>query len=88
MPLAEFIIEDVGRLSRRHVIHAIEEWRHSSDTEPIDPAPAFIEAPVYREQAGLWEHQKSFVKMAFDAHIGPFKQARFVLADQVGREKN
>ena len=35
---------------------------------------------------GLWEHQKYFVKLAFDAHRGPHG-ARFVLADQVGLGK-
>jgi hypothetical protein len=87
MPLAEFIVEDIGRLSRRQVIPAVEDWRRPTETGPVDPAPAFVEAPVYREQVGLWEHQKSFVKLAFDAHLGPYKQARFVLADQVGLGK-
>ncbi len=36
---------------------------------------------------GLWEHQKYFVKTAFDAHRGPSGKARFVLADQVGLGK-
>jgi hypothetical protein len=87
MPLANFIVEDVARLSKRRVIPTIEDWRKPSDSGPIDPAPALIETPVYREQVGLWEHQKYFVKLAFDAHMGPYKQARFVLADQVGLGK-
>ncbi len=89
IPLAqvEFIIEDVGRIARRRVIHRIEGWRPEPGTNNLDPAPAFIEAPVYREQVGLWEHQKAFVKLAFDAHLGPYKSARFVLADQVGLGK-
>jgi superfamily II DNA or RNA helicase len=69
------------------VLRRIDDWRRAGDSEPIDPAPAFIEAPVYREQVGLWEHQKSFVKLAFEAHMGPYKMARFVLADQVGLGK-
>jgi hypothetical protein len=89
IPLAhvEFITEDVGRIARRRVIHQIDGWRPELGTKKFDPAPAFIEAPVYREQVGLWEHQKAFVKLAFDAHIGPYKSARFVLADQVGLGK-
>ncbi len=35
----------------------------------------------------LWEHQKFFVKLAFDAHMQNPGGARFVLADQVGLGK-
>jgi hypothetical protein len=35
---------------------------------------------------GLWEHQKQFVKLAFDSHLGPHG-ARLILADQVGLSK-
>lgn len=87
LPLADFIVEDVGRIAARRVIPTVEAWRNPPDSVPIDPASALIETPVYREQVGLWEHQKSFVKLAFDAHTGPYKQARFVLADQVGLGK-
>jgi superfamily II DNA or RNA helicase len=83
----EFITEDVGRIARRRVIRRVEDWRQEPGTGALDPAPAFIETPVYREQVGLWEHQKAFVKLAFDAHVGPYKSARFVLADQVGLGK-
>lgn len=79
--LAEFIVQDIDRLSRRVVIDGVDQWRF----EP-DPASAIIEAPVYRKEVGLWEHQKYFVKLAFDAHLGPHG-ARFVLADQVGLGK-
>jgi hypothetical protein len=79
--LAEFIVQDIDRLSRRVVIGDVDQWR----VEP-DPASAIIEAPVYRKEVGLWEHQKYFVKLAFDAHLGPHG-ARFVLADQVGLGK-
>ncbi|MGH8718922.1 MAG: phospholipase D-like domain-containing anti-phage protein [Burkholderiales bacterium] len=81
IPLAEFVIQDVERLSRREVIGSIEEWRSSPE-----PAAPIVEAPVYRERVGLWAHQKHFIKLAFDAHRGPFA-ARFVLADQVGLGK-
>jgi hypothetical protein len=46
-----------------------------------------IETPVYRKEVGLWEHQKYFVKLAYDAHSGPIGKARYVLADQVGLGK-
>ncbi|MCX5991388.1 MAG: phospholipase D-like domain-containing protein [Chloroflexi bacterium] len=89
VPLAEFVIEDVARLSKRSVISSVEDWARPSGTLPVAPTPAsvFIEASVYRQQAGLWEHQKFFVKLAFDAHLNSPGGARFVLADQVGLGK-
>jgi hypothetical protein len=89
IPLAEFVVQDIGRLSRRTLISAVSDWRGETQTKQEDPAPAavFIEAPVYRKQAGLWEHQKYFVKLAFDAHLHAPGGARFVLADQVGLGK-
>lgn len=82
IPLSEVIVQDIERLSRRQVQRNIDDWQ----SEP-EPASAFIETPVYRKEVGLWEHQKYFVKTAFDAHLGPMKKARFVLADQVGLGK-
>lgn len=79
--LADFIVRDIDRLSRRELLDGIDRWR-----EHPDPAAPIIEAPVYRKEVGLWEHQKYFVKLAFDAHQGPHG-ARFVLADQVGLGK-
>ncbi len=80
-PLADFVVEDVGRCARRQVVGDIAQWRN----EP-EAAAAVVEAPVYRRDAGLWEHQKYFVKLAFDAHRTPFG-ARYVLADMVGLGK-
>jgi superfamily II DNA or RNA helicase len=82
IPLSEAIIQDIERLSHRQLVRNIKDWT----VEP-EPASAFIESPVYRKEAGLWEHQKYFVKTAFDAHRGAMKKARFVLADQVGLGK-
>ncbi|MCC5786920.1 MAG: DEAD/DEAH box helicase family protein [Phycisphaerales bacterium] len=89
VPLAEFVIEDVARLSRRTVVSSVGEWKKPEQTGGADPDPAevFIETPVYRRQAGLWQHQKYFVKLAFDAHLHNPGGARFVLADQVGLGK-
>ena len=81
VPLAEFVVKDLDRLARRELIDDVEAWRNAPD-----PASAMVEAPVYRRETGLWEHQKHFVKLAFDAHRGPHG-ARFVLADQVGLGK-
>ena len=79
--LADFVVQDLDRLSRRELVQNVSDWR-----EEPDPAPVVVESPVYRTEVGLWEHQKHFVKLAFDAHRGPHG-ARFVLADQVGLGK-
>lgn len=79
--LADFVIEDIGRLAQRTIIPGVAAWRESPE-----PAAPVIEAPVYRREYGLWEHQKYFVNLAFEAHRGPHG-ARFVLADQVGLGK-
>ena len=81
VPLADFVVQDLDRLARRELVPDVQEWR-----EEPDPASAVVEAPVHRREVGLWEHQKHFVKLAFDAHRGPHG-ARFVLADQVGLGK-
>lgn len=80
-PLAEAVIEDIERLSRRKVIATVDTWK-----ELGDPASPIIETPVYRKQYGLWAHQKYFAHHAFEAHKTPFG-ARYVLADMVGLGK-
>lgn len=80
VPLADFIIEDIKRISERKVISSVEEWR----VDP-DPASIVLEAPVYRQELGLWEHQKYFVNLAFSDHKK--YGARYVLADMVGLGK-
>ena len=54
--LADFIIEDVGRLAQRRVLPNIAVWRQQPE-----PAAPIIETPVYRREYGLWEHQKAYV---------------------------
>lgn len=81
VPLADFVVQDVKRLAHRQET-AIEDWRRDAQA---DPAAAAVESPVYRQEFGLWAHQKYFVKLAFDAHRRG--TARFVLADQVGLGK-
>ncbi len=80
VPLADFIVEDIKRISERQVIYSIDEWKKQTE-----PASAVIEAPVYRQEFGLWEHQKFFVNMAFNDHKK--HGARYVLADTVGLGK-
>jgi len=78
--LTEFVIEDIGRIAQRQVL-SFEEWLNRKE-----PAGAIVEAPVYRQQYGLWAHQKYFVQKAFDDHVSG-KGARYVLADMVGLGK-
>lgn len=85
VPLVEFVIDDIERLARRRVIYHIPDWEKEGDL--AEPAPAVIETPVYRRENGLWEHQKYFITLAYEAHHGPYKQARYILADQVGLGK-
>jgi superfamily II DNA or RNA helicase len=82
-PLAEAVIEDIERLTRRTVIPSTKDWRK---TPHPDAASPLIETPVYRKQYGLWAHQKFFVERAFEAHRSP-SGARYVLADMVGLGK-
>ncbi len=79
--LADFVVQDLDRLSRRKLVGSVDDWR-----EDPEPASAIVETPVYRREVGLWQHQKHFVKLAFDAHCGSHG-ARFVLADEVGLGK-
>ena len=82
IPLSEFIIEDIKRISEREVIENVEEWK---EKDP-EPAVVAVESPVYREQLGLWEHQKYFVDRVFHDHKKSYG-ARYILADQVGLGK-
>ncbi|MBU4450126.1 MAG: DEAD/DEAH box helicase family protein [Actinobacteria bacterium] len=81
IPMSDFVMEDIGRISQREVIDDIAKWK-----EMPEPAQAVVESPVYREELGLWEHQKYFADMAFRNHRKSYG-ARFVLADQVGLGK-
>ena len=79
--LSQFIIEDIKRISKRKVIKTVQKWK-----ENPEPAATVVEAPVYRQKLGLWEHQKYFVDLAFRHHKS-VHGARYVLADQVGLGK-
>lgn len=78
--LCDSIIEDIGRIAQRQVI-SIGGWRQDPQ-----PAAVVIESPMYRDGLELWNHQKYFVKMAFEEHIRR-GEARYVLADEVGLGK-
>jgi hypothetical protein len=78
-----FIAQDVARIIRRQVIEP-EEWKKTVDPT-LAAASAAVETPVYRQEQGLWPHQKYFARLALERHrLGG---ARLVLADQVGLGK-
>ena len=81
IPLSDFIIEDIERISKRHKIESVGEWN-----EDPNPASVIVESPVYRKECGLWEHQKYFVDLAFSDHKKGYG-ARYILADMVGLGK-
>lgn len=80
IPLPEFVINDINRISQRQVLRSIDDW-----VKDPDAPPTVIETPIYRQEYGLWEHQKYFVHLAFKEHLK--HNARFILADQVGLGK-
>ncbi len=85
IPLAccPFIAQDVQRIISRQVVEP-EQLKETTDTTAVAAAAA-VETPVYRQQEGLWPHQKYFARLALERHrLGG---ARLVLADQVGLGK-
>lgn len=80
--LADAVVEDVVRVARRVVIPDVPGWR---GRDGGDAGAATVELPVYRQESGLWAHQKSFVHRAFELHKDG--GARLLLADQVGLGK-
>ncbi len=79
IPLSKAVVQEVERLSRRTEVR-LEDWKKNPDAGGVA-----VESPVYRDQFGLWPHQKYFVSQAWKAHQA--HGARFVLADQVGLGK-
>jgi hypothetical protein len=78
-----FIVQDVERILSRRVIEPAE--LPAIDDMTSAAAAAAIETPVYRQEQGLWPHQKYFARLALERHrLGG---ARLVLADQVGLGK-
>lgn len=79
--LSDFVVEDIERIAKRYKITKVEEWKEESDAAAI-----MVESPVYRKECGLWEHQKYFVNLVFEAHKKSCG-ARYLLADMVGLGK-
>lgn len=78
-----FIAQDVQRIITRKVIDPKDLTNIQDATQAA--ASVAIETPVYRQEQGLWPHQKYFAQLALERHrLGG---ARLVLADQVGLGK-
>jgi hypothetical protein len=78
-----FIAQDLHRIISRKVLEPAE-LKAIADPS-IAAASAAVETPVYRQEQGLWPHQKYFARLALERHrLGG---ARLVLADQVGLGK-
>lgn len=81
VPLSDFVIEDINRISKRQIVDSVDEWKKEAN-----PAEIIIESSVYRKELGLWNHQKYFVNLAFNEHKKSYG-ARYILADMVGLGK-
>jgi superfamily II DNA or RNA helicase len=82
VPISEFVVSDIERISRRSTV-SLKDWR---DMEKDAVQPVAVEEPIYRNEFGLWAHQKYFVARAFEEHKKP-GGARLLLADMVGLGK-
>ncbi len=76
--IIDFVVEDIRRISERKIIYQIERISRPEET--------VVESPVYRQQLGLWEHQKYFIDLVYRTQLAGSK-ARYVLADMVGLGK-
>lgn len=85
-PLSEFIVKQIGRLSKRTVLEHVGPWRQEPQPEPL-----LAEVPTATELFGFWDHQKYFINLAFQEHLKYREEsqrgARFLLCDGVGLGK-
>jgi hypothetical protein len=85
-PLSEFIVKQIGRLSRRTVLAHLGPWQDQPTPEPL-----LAEVPTSTDLFGFWDHQKYFISLAFNEHLkyraDSQRGARFLLCDGVGLGK-
>jgi superfamily II DNA or RNA helicase len=86
LPLSDYVVTQIQRLSKRKVVENVEEWREQPKLDT-----ALVEAPANTELFGFWEHQKYFIDLAYRIHLRynaqKLRGARFLLADGVGLGK-
>jgi hypothetical protein len=84
--ISEFIVKQIGRLGQRTISEHVGDWKKKPDVGPV-----LAEVPTCTELFGFWDHQKYFIKKAFDEHRRyaglPGRGARYLLADGVGLGK-
>jgi len=85
-PISEFIVKQIGRLGQRTIIEHVGAWKARPEVGPV-----LAEVPTCTQLFGFWDHQKYFIKKAFDEHRRykgiPGRGARYLLADGVGLGK-
>lgn len=84
VPLSEAIGKEIERLAKRKEI-ALIDWR-TKQIKELSPCSVVVESPAYKDALNLWNHQKHFIKMAFEDHV-LYGGARYILADEVGLGK-
>lgn len=67
VPLSDFVVSDIERISKRSTV-SLKNWR---EMEKDSVQPVAFEEPIYRNEFGLWAHQKYFVARAFEEHKKP-----------------
>lgn len=60
-PITEFIVKQIGRLGQRTIIEHVGDWKKNPEAGPV-----LGEVPPCTELFGFWDHQKYFIKKAFD----------------------
>ena len=85
-PMSEFMVKQIGRLGKRTIIEHVGDWKAKPEVGPI-----LAEVPTCTELFGFWDHQKYFIKKAFEEHRRyqgrEGRGARYLLADGVGLGK-
>ena len=85
-PIGEFIIKQMGRLGQRTIIEHVGAWQAKPEVGAV-----LAEVPTCTELFGFWDHQKYFIKKAFEEHRlyqgMEGRGARYLLADGVGLGK-
>lgn len=82
VPLSDFVVSDIDRIAKRTTV-PLKDWR-DKDANAVEAVA--VEEPIYRNEFGLWAHQKYFVARAFEEHKEE-GGARLLLADAVGLGK-
>jgi superfamily II DNA or RNA helicase len=81
-PLPDWVIKEIKRLGSTVVI-GLDEW----DKSGAKPDSALTPFPLYRQEGGLRPYQEWFVERIYARYLECPKDARAILADEVGLGK-